>query len=330
MSLTQRTVRITLSAVLSIIIAQLIGLENSMAAGIIAILSILDTRLETLKTALARFLSTLLAFAVATVVFLIFGFSVYSFGVYLAIYVPLAYLGKVDAGIAPCSVLVTHFVIAESVSWQWQVNGLLIMVIGLIMALLFNLWIPSYDQKLDTRVKEIEKQMSLVLFLLDRYLADGSSSYERIKEELDDLCDVVLELDDLALIEYENTTFSKSVQDYYVKYAQMRKQQYEILERIVERLPSIVPDTEENRILASIFGETAETLDEKNPGVELLAAIDNLYAIFRESDLPKTREEFESRAILYYILTDFEKFLVLKRDFYVEYGETAGTEKPEE
>src|SRR5690625_4440434 len=330
MSLTQRTVRITLSAVLSIIIAQLIGLENSMAAGIIAILSILDTRLETLKTALARFLSTLLAFAVATVVFLIFGFSVYSFGVYLAIYVPLAYLGKVDAGIAPCSVLVTHFVIAESVSWQWQMNGLLIMVIGLIMALLFNLWIPSYNQKLDTRVKEIEKQMSLVLFLLDRYLADGSSSYERIKEELDDLCDVVLELDDLALIEYENTTFSKSVQDYYVKYAQMRKQQYEILERIVERLPSIVPDTEENRILASIFGETAETLDEKNPGVELLAAIDNLYAIFRESDLPKTREEFESRAILYYILTDFEKFLVLKRDFYVEYGETAGTEKPEE
>ena len=330
MSLTQRTVRITLSAVLSIIIAQLIGLENSMAAGIIAILSILDTRLETLKTALARFLSTLLAFAVATVVFLIFGFSVYSFGVYLAIYVPLAYLGKVDAGIAPCSVLVTHFVIAESVSWQWQVNGLLIMVIGLIMALLFNLWIPSYDQKLDTRVKEIEKQMSLVLFLLDRYLADGSSSYERIKEELDDLCDLVLELDDLALIEYENTTFSKSVQDYYVKYAQMRKQQYEILERIVDRLPSIVPDTEENRILASIFGETAETLDEKNPGVELLTAIDNLYTIFRESNLPKTREEFESRAILYYILTDFEKFLVLKRDFYVEYGETEGTEKSEE
>ena len=77
MNLTQRTVRITLAALFSIIIAEIIGLENPMAAGIIAILSILDTRLETVKTAIARFLSTILAFAVATVVFLIFGYALY-------------------------------------------------------------------------------------------------------------------------------------------------------------------------------------------------------------------------------------------------------------
>lgn len=320
MSLTQRTIRITLAALFSIIIANLIGLENSMSAGIIAILSILDTRLETVKTALARLLSTLLAFTIATIIFLAFGFSVYSFGVYLAIYIPLAYLGKVDAGIAPCSVLVTHFILAESVSWHWQLNGLLIMIIGLILALLFSLWIPSFNKKLDTHVKEIEKQMSLVLFLLDRYLADGSRSLERIQDELADLCDKVLAFDDLALIEYENKAFSKSVQNYYVKYAQMRKQQFEILERISELLPKVLPNTEENRILASIIGKTAEQLDEENTGIELLEAIEKLYTIFRESELPQSRKEFESRAILYYILTDFENFLILKRDFYVEYN----------
>lgn len=320
MSLTQRTIRITLAALFSIIIANLIGLENSMSAGIIAILSILDTRLETVKTALARLLSTLLAFAIATIIFLVFGFSVYSFGVYLAIYIPLAYLGKVDAGIAPCSVLVTHFILEESVSWHWQLNGFLIMIIGLVLALLFSLWIPSFNKKLDQHVKAIEKQMSLVLFLLDKYLADGSRSLARIKDELADLCDKVLEFDDLAIIEYENKAFSKSVQNYYVKYAQMRKQQYEILERISELLPKVLPNTEENRILASIIGKTAEQLDEQNTGIELLEAIEKLYTIFRESELPQTRKEFESRAILYYMLTDFENFLILKRDFYVEYN----------
>lgn len=320
MSLTQRTIRITLAALFSIIIANLIGLENSMSAGIIAILSILDTRLETVKTALARLLSTLLAFAIATIIFLVFGFSVYSFGVYLAIYIPLAYLGKVDAGIAPCSVLVTHFILEESVSWHWQLNGFLIMIIGLVLALLFSLWIPSFNKKLDQHVKAIEKQMSLVLFLLDKYLADGSRSLARIEDELADLCDKVLEFDDLAIIEYENKAFSKSVQNYYVKYAQMRKQQYEILERISELLPKVLPNTEENRILASIIGKTAEQLDEQNTGIELLEAIEKLYTIFRESELPQTRKEFESRAILYYMLTDFEDFLILKRDFYVEYN----------
>lgn len=322
MNLTQRTVRITLAALFSIIIAEIIGLENPMAAGIIAILSILDTRLETVKTAIARFLSTILAFAVATVVFLIFGFSLYSFGIYLAVYIPLAHLGKVDAGIAPCSVLVTHFIIAESVSMRWQINGLLIMVIGLVLALLFNLWVPSYDKKLEGYVREIEKQMSFVLFLLEKYFIGGAQSTTRLKNELNDLCDKVLEFDELALVEYENTSFSTSMKGYYVKYAQMRKQQYEILDRIIDVLPSIVENTEENRILASIFGETAEQLDEKNTGVVLLEDIEKLYTVFRESELPQTREEFESRAILYYVLTDFEKFLILKRDFYVEYGDS--------
>ena len=320
MDLTQRTVRITLSALFSIIIAEMVGLQNPMSAGIIAILSILDTRLETMKTALARFLSTLLAFLVATIVFSIFGFSVYSFGVYLAIYVPLAYLGKVDAGIAPCSVLVTHFIIAESISWEWQLNGILLMGIGLFFALLFNLWLPSFDKKLDIYVREIEKQMSLVLFLLEKQLEDGVISEERLNKELQDLCDKVLKFDELALMEDENRTFSSTTKNYYVKYAQMRKQQYEILNRISNLIPTIITGTEENQILASIFGETAEQLDEKNTGVELLKDIERLYDIFRKSKLPETREEFESRAILYTILNDFEKFLTLKRDFYVEYG----------
>lgn len=323
MNLTQRTMRITLASVFSILLATYLGLENVMSAGIIALLSVFDTRLETVKTGFQRIASTVLAFIIATAVFLIFGFSVFSFGLYLAIYVPLAYAFDVDAGISPCSVLVTHFVVAESVAWTWQLNGMALMIIGVGFALLFNMWMPSFDQKLDHDIVEIEKQMSLVLFLFEKRLSEGTGSLKRIKRELDDLCDLVLEFEQLALVEYENSQFSKSVKDYYVKYAQMRKQQYEILERILSLFPKIEPKTEERHILASIFGESAEQLDEKNPGTELLNRIDELNQIFKKSALPKSREEFESRAILYYIFTDFENFLLLKRDFYQEYEATS-------
>lgn len=321
MSLTQRTIRITVSAMISIIIAMFIGLENPLAAGIIAILTVLNTRLETFQRAVEYLMSTILAFAIATVIFLIFGFSVYSFAVYLAIYVPLAYTFKIDAGIAPCSVLVTHFIIAGSVSWAWQINGMLIMVIGLAMALLANFWNPSHNEKLEMRIEEIEKQMTLILFLLDKRLAEGRETTTRVKEELKDLCNEIDELEELALIENENSQFFESDKGYYIRYAQMRKRQYEILNRITNSLPSIPANTEENKILSSIFGETAEQLDESNTGVELLQHISDLYRVFRDSELPKTREEFEGRAVLYNILTDFEKFLELKRDFYQEYGE---------
>lgn len=322
MSVLQRTIRITLSSLFANLVAMYIGLENPYAAGIIAILAVLNTRKETMDRAKEYFISTVLAFTIATAVFLIFGYSIYSFAVYLAIYVPLAYYLNVDAGIAPCSVLVTHFLIAGSVSWSWQINGLSIMVIGLFFALLANFWIPSYNEKLESSVVEIEKQMTLILFILEKRLLEGSKENERIKQELKDLCKLTNNLEDLAFIEYDNRGFSDNSNNYYIKYAQMRKRQYEILKRITESLAEVVPSTNENKILASIFGETAEQLDEKNTGVELLSYIGNLYRIFRDSPLPQTRKEFESRAVLYNVLIEFEKFLELKRDFYQEFGET--------
>lgn len=321
MNVLQRTIRITASSLLANWVAMLIGLENPYAAGIIAILTVLNTRQETMERAKQYFVSTIIAFIISTLVFLVFGFSIFTFGAYLAIYVPLAYYLKVDAGIAPVSVLVTHFLIAESVAWSWHLNGFLIMIIGLSFALLANLWIPSHNKKLEGHIGEIEKHMSLILFLLEKRLLEGSSTGKRVKQELKELCNYIIELEKLALVEFENRQFSREVEDYYIKYAQMRKQQYEILKEMSDSLAYIIPNTEENKVLASIFGDTAEQLDEKNTGIELLNKIGNLYRIFRDSNLPETREEFESRAILYNILIDFEKFLELKRDFYQEYGE---------
>lgn len=322
MSVFQRTIRITVSALLANFVAMLIGLENPYAAGIIAILAVLNTRKETFDRVKEYSGSTILAFAIATGVFYIFGYSIYSFAVYLAVYVPLAYFLKVDAGIAPCSVLVTHFLIAESISWAWQINGLAIMFIGLFFALLANFWIPSHNQKIEMMVVDIEKQMSLILFLLEKRLLEGSENRERIQQELKDLCKQTIELEKIAFIEYDNRDFSDDSESYYIKYAQMRQRQYDILNRITNSLDNVLPNTDENRILASIFGETAEQLDETNTGIELLGYISNLYRVFRDSSLPKSREEFESRAILYNILTEFEKFLELKRDFYQEFGES--------
>jgi uncharacterized membrane protein YgaE (UPF0421/DUF939 family) len=40
---------------------------------------------------------------------------------------------------------------------------------------------------------------------------------------------------------------------------------------------------------------------------------------YRLSDLPKTREEFETRAILYQILLELESFIKIKIEFYHTY-----------
>lgn len=313
MKISERTIKIAFSAVLSSIIAQFLQLANPLAAGIIAVLSVLDTKKESLLTAVARVLSTLVAFLIATIVFKFLGFTVIAFGIYLCIYVPIAYKFHLESGIAPCSVLVTHFMIGGSVGWRWQINGLLLMAIGAVVALLFNLWMPSQKKQLEKNVDEIEEGMRLILRFLSVQLLEVTEN-KTLFNQVEDTNRQIKRTEDLALNEYNNQLLAK--EDYYIRYTRMRSQQVDILKKMAKNLCNINLRTEQNKVLSHVFEDIADQFDEANTGIELLENIAFLYKDFRESDLPKTRNEFESRAILFQVLNDIDEFLQIKRDFF--------------
>lgn len=315
MKISEKTVKIVLATVLSILIAQFLQLENPLAAGIIAILSVLDTKKESLMTASARILSTIVAFIIATIVFYFMGFTVWAFGIYLIIYVPIAYRFHLEDGIAPCSVLVTHFMIAGSTSFFWQVNGLLLMTIGALMAVGFNLWMPSQKQVLDQRIEKIEEEMRIILKLLGEQLVEETENQQLIKQ-IRKASTLIKETEGLALTEYNNQLLKKD--DYYIKYTQMRDSQLDIMKKMASNVCNIDLRTEQNAILSKVFEDIAEQFHESNTGVELLERLALLYKEFRQSELPKTRHEFESRAILFQLLNDIDEFLQLKKAFFIK------------
>ncbi|NQS24523.1 aromatic acid exporter family protein, partial [Streptococcus suis] len=96
MSLSLRTIKLIFATVLAIYLATVLGLSYTTAAGIIAILSVLDTRKSSFKMARNRLFSTLLALTIAILTFALFGFGIWTLGIYLALYVPLAYHDQVE------------------------------------------------------------------------------------------------------------------------------------------------------------------------------------------------------------------------------------------
>ena len=72
-------------------------------------------------------------------------------------------------------------------------------------------------------------------------------------------------------------------------------------------------------ILVQLFKKTAQQLSQENPAQDLLDDISQYLAIFRERPLPKTREEFETRATLLQLLRDLEIFIQVKVDFYQQF-----------
>lgn len=316
MSLGLRTVKLALAATIAIYIAQFIGLQNSLATGIITILTLHDTRKASRQISLTYITGTLIAFTIATVIFLTFGFHVWAFGLYLLIFVAVAYKMNLQAAIAPISVLVTHFMIAESVAIEWQINGLLIMVFGAGTAMLFNLWMPNQKQDLKDGIAEIEGNFRVVLELINQRLLLDDFDIRLIKTEVDFVGKSIEKFRQLARSEYDNQLFNQD--DYFVLYAEMRSKQLGVLKRMVDALQHIDLKIEQNKTLANMFKLTSDEFDQSNSGKGLLESIGELYAFYRNSDLPKNRKEFENRAILYHILIEFERFLEIKHDFYLD------------
>ena len=323
MTLSHRTIKIAFATVIAILIAQFFQLDYSVSAGIIAILSVLDTKKSSVLTALQRIASTVLALTIATILFRLFGFHIIVFGIYLLFYVPLAYRFTLQSGIAPCSVLVTHLLLEKQTSFSWLLNELALMMIGAGVAILFNLYMPSKASQIISLREQVEAKMKDVLQSFSEVLQEGEDQNQI--SLLGDLDHLLEKYRKVVYAEFDNQLLDQST--YNIRYFDMRSEQVTILKYMAANLRLCTLPTRENKILAGLFFLTAAQLHEQNTGIYLMDDIDSLLQTFRESELPATREEFENRAILFQLLNDFRRFIQTKKDFYEEYATEIQTNK---
>ncbi|HEM5226982.1 TPA: aromatic acid exporter family protein [Streptococcus suis] len=315
MSLSHRTIKLIFATVLAIYLATALGLSYATAAGIIAILSVLDTRKSSFKMARNRLFSTLLALTIAVLTFALFGFGIWTLGIYLALYVPLAYRFNGEAGIAPSTVLVTHLLLEQDISLIFLGNELALFLIGAGLALLFNLYMPSQEKKIEAYHDQVEDLLKQILLRFEAFLLNGDGRNEaELITQLDKTLDEALKV---VYLDRHNQLFQQT--NYQVHYFEMRAAQNKILRTMAGNINKCLLEGRENVILSSLFERTAQQLSRENSAKELLLDIELFHATFRERPLPQTREEFETRATLFQLLHDMEAFIRLKVDFYEVY-----------
>ncbi|WP_421425767.1 aromatic acid exporter family protein [Streptococcus suis] len=324
MSLSLRTIKLIFATVLAIYLATALGLSYATAAGIIAILSVLDTRKSSFKMARNRLFSTLLALTIAVLTFALFGFGIWTLGIYLALYVPLAYRFNWEAGIAPSTVLVTHLLLEQDISLIFLGNELALFLIGAGLALLFNLYMPSQEKQIEAYHDQVEDLLKQILLRFEAFLLNGDGRNEAaLITQLDKTLDEALKV---VYLDRHNQLFQQT--NYQVHYFEMRAAQNKILRTMAGNINKCLLEGRENVILSSLFERTAQQLSRENSAKELLLDIELFHATFRERPLPQTREEFETRATLFQLLHDMEAFIRLKVDFYEVYkDEDEGSEK---
>ena len=181
-----------------------------------------------------------------------------------------------------------------------------------------NIHIPNREREIKDIQLEVEELIKSILCNIKLQLLNQCSIEEQ-KNHLKRLDYILTKGLDYA-IDFNNNFILKD-NSYFIKYFQMRRQQYEILVRMEKYFQKSFIAIEKAKPLSEFTERLAIELNEWNTGENLLEEADSLKKYYENTELPKTREEFENRAVLYQYFNDLIYFIEIKSKFMAEHGE---------
>lgn len=306
--------KIAAGAGAAIALAEGLGLRYSASAGIITLLSIQDTKKETIRVMALRFCSFGLSLILSAVCFSLFGHGALAIGVFLLFFSGLSFQLRMQEGISVNTVLMTHFMAEQSMSLRNIGNELALLVIGAGIGLLLNLYIPGKEKQIRVKQRQIEDRMREILNHMSGILsASGNVPLERIRDSLTVLDDELRLGEKNAFEEMENKLLTET--KYYLRYMNMRRLQSGVLGRVAENIGHLMRLPPQAEMVAHFMERISSSFHEYNNAVALLEELEQLKRQMREQPLPDTRDEFESRAVLYRMMLELEQFLAIKKTF---------------
>lgn len=152
-----------IGSAIAIFVASGLNLMYSPSAGIITLLTIQNTKKETLEIALKRILAFVIAVIISALSFNTIGYTPFAFGVFVLLFVGACTIFKLKDGISMNAVLMTHFLIEKNTSMNLILNEILLLFIGMGIGISLNLIMPKYREKIRTEQKEVEEFMKQVI-----------------------------------------------------------------------------------------------------------------------------------------------------------------------
>lgn len=295
-------------------IAQTMNLQNATSAGTIALLTIMTTKWETVRLSIARIMTFAIAVLLALFTFsnLIIPWEV--FGIYIFFLVLGSEFFGVKSTISVNAVIGMHFVVSRDFSLEFIANEFMLVLIGTAVAFVVNLFSHNRNRQklLVESICEVEEQLQLILRELASYLMK-----QEMKEDVwRDIRNLENRLKKLVVeaSEYEGNTF-QSHTVYYMDYFEMRLEQCTVLHDLHYELKKIRSRSVQAEMVADYMLYLVEHIKETNVPSEQIKVLEDMVEEMGKQPLPTSREEMETRVVLYHILTELETFLIHKRRF---------------
>lgn len=305
--------KMSISATIALIIGNALGLQYATVGAVIAILSIQDTRKKALIISYKRIIACSMGILLSVILYSILGNGALIFGLFLIILIPLTSRLKAQEGMVPSVVLSTHFLVANNITISLIYNEVLLMIIGIGVAAIANIFMPSLEDKFKDDKEWIEEHYRIIISKMSKSLITHTVDIDEQKL-INEVEQRLYESKETAYKIVNNQFFKSS--SYYTDYINMRINQFDTIKRMRLHFQRFNIPVEQMNVMADFTLCVSENISEMNDCKSLLMDLEILRSEFKKMELPKTREEFESRAQLLQFLNDMEEFLLIKRNFF--------------
>jgi uncharacterized membrane protein YgaE (UPF0421/DUF939 family) len=312
------TIKMSLASVLAILLAELFSLNYPITAGILAVLSIQLTRTDSINLAIKRFVNAVIGIALFTVFFIVFGYAVYVFVLVTVLFIAASFATKLEIGIVPTLVLTSHLLLFGTFDWFMILNSVLLIGIAGIVSLMLNLVYPlnskkalsGFSEDIDTLIIKDLRALATLLKQLD-HLEESRYQHVEIRSKLKSM------LKEAELVN-KDILFDQDRQ--LMSYIKMRYAQMKRIHRIYTLASHIKKSHPYATLLAEYVDNLSSDIGRADKASEQLDKLHTLLEDYRQKPLPKTREAFETRALLYQMIFELETFLEEKIQYHKNYG----------
>ncbi|HBF2314920.1 TPA: hypothetical protein KN067_001878 [Clostridioides difficile] len=305
-----KVIKLSLGCSLAIFIAWLLKLEYSMVAGVIVLLTVKDTKRETLKGSIGKIYGFLLCTIFSYLCFNILGYNLTSFSIFIFIIIPLCFLLNIQDVIAMCVVIASHHYLQGETSIKWILNEAGIFAVGTGIGVLINMYIPTNIHKIHEVQKKLQEEVSIVLIDIADIIVNPKkeNGYSRDLYKLNSLIDSSISE---TYDNINNTLLSDT--RFFLEHMDIIKSQRDILENLYSYVSQLNSTPPQAHILSAFIHKIGYTEFEAETGNLLLEELKRLMLSMKNHPLPVDRTEFENRAILFLCLTELKQFLVNRK-----------------
>lgn len=306
-----KILKLSLGSSLAIFIASIFNLQYSIVAGVITLLVVKDTKRETVVDAIGKLLGFVICTVYSYLCFNILGFNLYSFSIYILLIISTCFILKIRYVIAMCVVISSHYLLQESMSLYWILNETGLFIIGAGIGIIINMFMLSNIEQIYHGQERLQKEVSTILIDIASTIVNPNkeSDYE---EHLDRL-NILINKSTKAAYENLNNNLSSDTR-FFLEHMEIIKSQKDILATLYNLALQLNYVPYQGYIIAEFINKIGNTSFETNTVNLLLEDLEDIFKDMKSQPLPKNRDEFENRAILFLCLTELRKFLINRKN----------------